>query len=176
MYLVMWFFMSPYSFYSIPHSEVFIDSFPNTVIPKSAYIEDIDGHMSSFIHNETVPINEHDGSSNVPSTSYHIIPTRTSSRASKQPYYLRDYHCHMLKHNSAPSSKILCPLNTYLVYDSLSLSYRHFSLNISSQIEPQFFHQAVKFETWKAAMQDELDAMEENKNWSVVPLPSDKHQ
>lgn len=47
-------------------------------------------------------------------------------------------------------------------------------LNVSSQFEPRFFHQAVKFDSWGASMKDELGAMEANNTRSVVPLSSGK--
>lgn len=113
---------SIFSFHSIPHSKTFIDSFQTTVILKSTSIDCmdyLDNHIPPSIHNETVPINDQDGSSIVPSTSSHIAPTRTSSRKFKQPSYLRDYHCHMQKYNFAPSTTILYLLNAYLSYDSI---------------------------------------------------------
>ena len=46
---------------------------------------------------------------------------------------------------------------------------------ISSQFEPQFYHQPVPFQHWRDAMQVELNAMDSNNTWSIVPLPPGKH-
>ena len=46
---------------------------------------------------------------------------------------------------------------------------------VSTRFKPQFFHQAVSYPHWDEAMKVELDAMETNNTWSIVPLPPDKH-
>lgn len=46
---------------------------------------------------------------------------------------------------------------------------------ISSNYEPQYYHQALPYQHWRKGMQTELEAMELNKTWSVVPLPPGKH-
>lgn len=46
---------------------------------------------------------------------------------------------------------------------------------VSAHREPQFFHQAVKLPQWLEAMKLELQAMESNNTWSIIPLPSRKH-
>ncbi|MDV3143325.1 MAG: reverse transcriptase domain-containing protein, partial [Sweet potato little leaf phytoplasma] len=109
-------------------------------------------------------------------TSDIILPTRKSTRPTKIPSYLKDYHCNLL--NNTPLStplKTKYPLENYISYAKLSPSYRTFSLQISSHYEPQFYHQALSFAHWKDAMKAELNAMETNNTWDVVPLPSNKH-
>ena len=99
----------------------------------------------------------------IPSVLPSILPPRCSFRIIHPPSYLKDFHCHLLSHNSSFPS-----------YHS-SLYYKQFILTVSSNPEPQFFHQAIKHPKWRATMKDELIATEFNKTWSVVPLPNDKH-
>ena len=108
--------------------------------------------------------------SNDPSPSS-FPPLRKSSRSNRLPSYLRDFHCN-LSVSLSPSQ--LYPLSNYLSYQSLSPSHIAFVISVSSQYEPQFYHQAVPFQHWRQAMQDELAAMEANKTWSVIPLPKGK--
>ena len=46
---------------------------------------------------------------------------------------------------------------------------------VSSQDEPRFYHQEILSPSWREAMKLELDAMESNQTWSIVPLPQGKH-
>lgn len=48
-------------------------------------------------------------------------------------------------------------------------------MNVSSQFESQYFYQVVKYPQWRDAMKLELDAMELNHTWSIVPLTRGKH-
>lgn len=99
--------------------------------------------------------------------------TRRSNRLIKPPSYLKDFHCNLTIDNS--HCRTPYPVSQYLSYDSLSPSHKHFFMAISSNYEPQYYHQALPYQHWREAMQTEQQAMELNKTWSVVPLPPGKH-
>jgi hypothetical protein len=111
------------------------------------------------------------------------IPSRKSTWQKCRPGYLQQYHCNLTTQspnsvapksdNSVPS--ILFPLNSFLNYSMLFDSSKHFSLAISSQVEPQFFHQAVSSPQWREAMATEISALEANSTWEITDLPPDKH-
>lgn len=103
-------------------------------------------------------------------------PIHTSSRISKPPSYLRDYHCNLLSSNSLDTSRAMYPLSDdYLSSDSLFNKHKHFILHVSSDYEPKFYHEAVHFPRWRAAMNKEISVMEDNQTWSAVPLPPGEH-
>jgi hypothetical protein len=111
---------------------------------------------------------------------------RKSTRIRHPPTYLQQYHYHMAStlppsaskdsdSTSAVSSGIPFPLSSSISYDHISPSYKHFCLSISSTVEPQFYHQAVKHPHWRDAMSKEIAALEENNTWVVTDLPPNKH-
>ena len=103
-----------------------------------------------------------------------FIPRRFT-RITKPPFYLRDFLCHILKHRTYPNlPSSSYPLSNCLGYDSISLPHKNFILHIFSHFEPQFYHQAAGFKHWRDAMQFELEAMEANQTWSIVPLPASR--
>lgn len=110
-----------------------------------------------------------------PTTNPPTLPARRSTRSIQPPSYLRDYHCNLLSLSSTTSNHTKYPLSQVLSYDTLSPDYRHFVLNVSSQFEPCFYHEAVSSPEWCSAMQSELAALESNNTWTVVPLPHGKH-
>lgn len=86
------------------------------------------------------------------------LPSRKSSRQIKKPSYLHDYHCNLAYHKTHTSQTHPYPISNVLGYDSLSESYKSYILNITMDIEPKFYHQAVKFPEWKQAMDDKIKA------------------
>ena len=125
---------------------------------------------SNFIPNTFDTAQQTDSS--IPSAE---IPIQKSSRIIKPASFLRYFHCSMLSHEVLPTNDKVYPLANFLSYDSLSPSHKNFVMAVFSQYEPQFYHQAVKFQQWRTAMKEELDAMELNKTWSVVSLSKGKH-
>jgi hypothetical protein len=105
------------------------------------------------------------------------LPIRQSSRIVKPPSYLQDYHCSLA--SSLPSSDIasantIYPIQNTLSYSKLSAPHKAFTLAISTPIEPQFYHKAVKSSHWVDAMSKELEALEANHTWVLTSLPPGK--
>ena len=63
------------------------------------------------------------------------------------------------------------PIANYVSYDSLSPAYRAFLTAVSSHIVPKCLSEALQSSEWQAAMLDEMQALEANGTWSLVPLP-----
>ncbi|KAM1399923.1 hypothetical protein ACFX2F_027271 [Malus domestica] len=110
-------------------------------------------------------------------------PPRKSSRATKLPTTLQDFHIDAaLPSRLAPSSfsnAVTTPgmahsLSHVLSYANLSSPHRTFTTNITMQREPTSFTQAFKDSKWREAMRLEVQALQANKTWSLVPLPAHK--
>jgi hypothetical protein len=48
-------------------------------------------------------------------------------------------------------------------------------LALLSMIEPKSFEEAIKDELWNKAMDEELDQIEKNDTWELVPRPKNKN-
>lgn len=114
-----------------------------------------------------------DTSQNTPVS--HVVPLRRSTRSHNRPYFLQDYHCHLLHNSTESYNSSPYSIGHFLTYDSLATAHKNYILNISTVYEPSFFHQAVKLEQWRKAMDAEIEAMERTSTWSIVPLPPGKH-
>jgi hypothetical protein len=83
------------------------------------------------------------------------INTRKSTQTSNPPKYLHVYHCNLAssscpvlstshdKVTAFPSGTPYC-ISKSLSYSNLSPHYQKFALTITTDIEPQFYHQAVQ--------------------------------
>jgi hypothetical protein len=108
---------------------------------------------------------------------------RHSTRISKAPSYLKDYHCRLavsalptLPFSTAGCSKSGMPyaLSSTLSYNRLCPSHKHYALALTTLSEPSSFVQANKFPEWREAMQAELQALETNNTWILTSLPLGK--
>lgn len=63
------------------------------------------------------------------------------------------------------------PIANYISDNSLSSSFQAFLTSISSHIVPKSHKEALLIPEWQDAMMEELQALETNGTWSLVPLP-----
>jgi len=112
-----------------------------------------------------------------------LLVSRKSTRTRRPPDYLQQHHCHLASTSPEPfsqashsaNSSIPFPLSSSVSYANLSSSFKHFCLSISSEVEPQYYHQVVKSAYWRDVMAQEITALEENHTWVVIELPIGKH-
>ena len=65
-------------------------------------------------------------------------------------------------------------LSHYLSYSYFSSQHRCFLAAISTNDEPTSYTQAIKDTRWQEAMKNELEALEQNKTWTLEKLPPGK--
>jgi hypothetical protein len=95
---------------------------------------------------------------------------------------LRDHVTHTAQKLSPslkpPSSQHISgapyPLTHYVNCANFSLQHRRFIAAVTAEREPVHFSEAVKDVKWRLAMQQELQALEENGTWILQPLPAEK--
>ena len=106
---------------------------------------------------------------------------RRSERAKQQSVLLRDFHCGQVStstHSASTTNSLSSrsgtqyPLSSCISYQNLSPAHHMFINNISSIVEPTSYEQALNDPKWCEAMQTELNALENQKTWSLVPLPT----
>ncbi|CAL9025353.1 unnamed protein product [Prunus brigantina] len=123
-----------------------------------------------------------DDNTSVPTSSPLPIPTnpRQSTRLRQPPSWHKDYHMSntmftqvQLSDSTPPPVKgTKYPLSNFLSYSKLSTPHRAFLAAISGHREPTSYAQAAPDPLWQQAMKVELDALQHNKTWSLVPLPA----
>jgi hypothetical protein len=90
---------------------------------------------------------------------------RNPPQTRQPPAKLQDYVAHTVRY----------PITQFWIYQRLSPLHTTFITAISSVHEPKNFHEAQSQSVWQKAMAEELTALEENKTWSIVPIPLGKH-
>ena len=97
------------------------------------------------------------------------VPLKKSTRDTRPPAYLQDYACTTF----APGA--FYDLAECLTYSHLEPSYQTYLLTVgSSPQDPQSFSQAVQDPLSRAAMDKEIQALENNHAWDVTALPPSK--
>ena len=66
------------------------------------------------------------------------------------------------------------PMSKYVSYEGLSPSFRSFVANISAIQIPSNIHDALKVPKWRAAVREEVQALEKNGTWEITELPKGK--
>lgn len=116
-----------------------------------------------------------DDSGASPPTSPELQMLRRSSRAHNPPRWMDDYVGNLETSSSTVTGTSVTPLTfPYTISPSLSSSYVHFLLNVSTVHEPASYQEASNHIEWVEAMQTELDALEANHTWDLVTLPVGK--
>ena len=97
------------------------------------------------------------------------VPFRKSARDTRPPAYLQDYACTTFAPGAAYD------LAQCITYSHLEPGYQSYLMTVgSSPQQPQAFSQAVQDPLWRAAMDSEIQALENNHTWDVTTLPPSK--
>ena len=101
-------------------------------------------------------------------------PVRFSTGLKKSPGYLSNYYCGTISSYSFPHFTTPYPLQSFLSYFKCSADHTSFCLSIFAHPKPHSFNEANKLDCWREAMMTKLHALQANKTWSLVKLPSGK--
>ncbi|RVW73427.1 Retrovirus-related Pol polyprotein from transposon TNT 1-94 [Vitis vinifera] len=66
------------------------------------------------------------------------------------------------------------PIGNFISYDKLSPTFRAFTSSITEIQVPQNIQEAFKYPKWKAAIDEEVRALEKNGTWEITDLPRGK--
>lgn len=92
------------------------------------------------------------------------IPVRRSTRNKAPPVWLQNF---VASNNTRPISN--------MTYTSIDPTFSCFLSAVTKTQDPISFKLAVKSDHWVKAMNQELEALELNNTWSIMPLPPGKH-
>ena len=102
-----------------------------------------------------------------------LVAPRRSHRVSNPPSYLTDYFCNQLYSSTSSSSHTSSThhsLERVISYDRLSSGFKYFALQVCILVEPRNYEEAICDENWRKAMEAEIEALQLNQTWQMVPL------
>ncbi|KAJ4703138.1 Retrovirus-related Pol polyprotein from transposon TNT 1-94 [Melia azedarach] len=67
------------------------------------------------------------------------------------------------------------PICNFVSYNGLSLGYHTFVSNLDKVQVPNSIHEALAIPEWKAAVLEEIRALEQNETWEISDLPTGKY-
>lgn len=130
---------------------------------------------------------EEDNNENAPLINDSAQPTRVtktiqrrSTRQKQKPSWMEDFVVNVSVDNTPPTSNVPAGHNhtprtyPYTISTCFNTSYVNFLANISSISEPHSFDQVSRSKEWQQAMEQELEALEKNRTWEIIELPSGK--
>ncbi|CAM8925879.1 unnamed protein product [Rhodiola kirilowii] len=114
-----------------------------------------------------------------------VVELRRSTRSRQPSVLLRDFVCNTvlpfenptsaaLTAPASSSSGISYPIAAYVSCARFSGPHANFLAAVTANHEPVTYKEAVKYAHWRAAMQNELDALEKNGTWEPSLLPPEK--
>lgn len=106
-------------------------------------------------------------SPNISSSPFSTLSPQISKRQRTVPAHLKDFHCYSV-HDSA------YPISSTLSYSQISSHHLAYINSITNIPIPQSYAEVRQSKEWTESADKELDAMEENDTWDVVPLPKGK--
>ena len=66
------------------------------------------------------------------------------------------------------------PISSFVTYNHLSSSSCSVIASLDSTTLPNTAHEALSHLSWRTAMMDELQTLDDNVAWDIVPLPNGK--
>lgn len=128
---------------------------------------DDDTELHNTISNDDSFFNDHE------EVLQHPPISSRPQRLRIKPTYLQDYHCNLVQ-NEPITTKARYPISQSVDYSRLSSTQKAFTLAILAEIEPKSYKEASLSKEWTDAMTEELNALELNNTWSIMPLPPDR--
>jgi hypothetical protein len=155
---------------SVPSSGPTLDSREQASLDQSndQLVVPVIGNPDSSLEPTTLVDNSHVDDSNMPISSFEpTILVDSHIDDSNMPITLR-------KSTRACPSIYRYPISNYVSSHRLSPSCKAFANQFSSMSIPKNLQDALNSPRWKAAMVEEMEALQKNSTWKLVELPKDK--